>query len=288
MKLLLATMSLLFAFAASASETRTFFYDGSQNSAELMLRSEETHTEYRYEQRQTICHRQEVVYRTVCQNTPRGRQCHQQPHYRTVSYPCWQTISIPYQVKDFDVEANVNLTIENASYLPASESFRISLDGNRPSLNVSGSKRFFIILKDSQVRTNIYGRLKVIDAHYNVELIEAAPIVRALSVKNLSVSGSIFNFKTGATEASNLIGYHLNVKKAPLLGSDRVLFNRELSSNEISLSSQGANVDLRMLGVELSGGRHTLTAKAFFKYQGTILNSSEFETEASRTLILKR
>jgi len=287
MKLLLATLSLIFAFSASA-ETRTFFYNGSQNSAELQLRSEETHTEYRYEQRQNICHRQEVVYRTICQNTPRGRQCHQQPHYRTVSYPCWQTVSIPYQVKDFDVEANVNLTIENSSGLSAGENFKLNLDGNRLTLSAVGSKSFIIVLKHSQVRTNVYGRLKIIDADYSVELVEAAPIVRALSVNNISMNNTVLNFKTGATEVSNLIGYHLDVRKAPLLGSDTVLFNRELSSGEISLSQGQASVDLRMLGVELSGGRHTLTAKAFFKHQGSILNSSQFETEASRTLILKR
>ena len=76
------------------------------------------------------------------------------------------------------------------------------------------------------------------------------------------------------------------------MGSDTVLFDRELSSSEIEITAQGeastAGVNIQKLGVELGSGRFTLTAKTFFKHQGTILNVNQFERiEASKTLVYK-
>ena len=133
----------------------------------------------------------------------------------------------------------------------------------------------------------------MIDASYTASLVEAAPVVKALEMTNISFKDSILTFKMGPVEVRDLIGFHLTVKKAPILGSDRVLFDRELASSAIMINAQGsssaADVNIQKLGVELSSGRHTMTAKAFFKHAGSILNASQFEkTEASRTLILKR
>jgi hypothetical protein len=294
MKIILAILSLVVALSATAStQTRTFFYDGSQDSVQLALRTEQTHTEYRYEQRHTICYRQEVFYRTVCQQRPQGgRVCHTVPHYRTISYPCMETVRIPYEVKDYDVEANVNLSVAKLSEATPGETFRVTLDGDRLSLSASGSKKFFILLKKSEVNTTIRGSVKTIDAAYEAKLVEAAPVVKALEMTNISLRDSLLTFKMGPIEVRNLIGFSLNVSKAPLLGSSTTLFNRELAANEIQLNAQGntstAEVNIERLGIELTSGRYGLTVKTFFKHQGVLLNSAQFEqTEASRTLIYK-
>ena len=75
MKMLVGLLSLALSFAsiASSGETKTFTYDGAQNSVELLLRGEKTHTEYRYETRTTVCYRTEIVgYRTVCTGSGPG------------------------------------------------------------------------------------------------------------------------------------------------------------------------------------------------------------------------
>ena len=109
MKMLVGLLSIALSFAAIASsgETKTFTYDGTQNSIELLLKGDKTHTEYRYENRNTICYRTEIVgYRTVCSGGgypgpgprpgPRPPQnCYSQPIYRNVSYPCVETVRIP-------------------------------------------------------------------------------------------------------------------------------------------------------------------------------------------------
>lgn len=293
MKMLSAALLLVFSLASFASsETKTFFFDGTQDSVQMSLRAEKTHTEYRYEQIRTTCTRQEVYYSTVCRHTQNGPVCHTVPHYRTVYYPCIQTIRVPYQVKDYDVEANVNLSVAALPEATAGETFKVTLDGDRLSLSAIGSKKYFVLLKKQDQTSRMNGSVKFIDATYATELVEAAPIVKALEMTSISMKDSVLSFDMGPVAAPEFIGYHLTVKKAPIFGSDTVLFDRELASGEIQInaqeSSSSATVHVDRLGVELTSGRHTLTAKAFFKHAGSILNASQFEkTEASRTLIYK-
>lgn len=292
MKLLTAVLMLVFATVSFAStETRTFFFDGSQDSVQMSLSAEETRTEYRYEQRQTICYRQQVFYRTTCHSTPQGNFCQSIPYYRTVSYPCIQTVRVPYEVKEFDVEAKVDLKILNAPE-GAAETFKVTLDGAKLTLSAQGSKRYFIMLKDQNISRQVNGSVKLITATFEAELVEAAPVLSALSMTNISMKDSILSFTMGPVAAAEFIGYALTVKKAPILGSDTILFDRELSKNEIQISStdriSSGRVSIEQLGVTLTSGRHTLTAKAFFKHPGSILNGQDFEaTETSRTLIYK-
>lgn len=293
MKMLSAVLMLVLSIGAFASsETKTFFFDGTQDSVQMSLRAEETHTEYRYEQIRTTCTRQEVHYRTSCHHTPQGNVCQTIPYYRTIYYPCIQTIRIPYEVKDFDVEASVDLKVKGVENMPQGETFKVTLNGANISLSASGSKNFFIMLKKQAVSTNINGSVKFVTASYEAELVPAASVVKALEMTNISIRNSVLSFTMGPVDAPEHIGYHLTVKKAPILGSDTVLFDRELNSGEIQLSSAERSaigkVDIQKLGVTLSSGRHTFTAKAFFKHAGTILNASQFETtEAARTLIFK-
>jgi hypothetical protein len=285
MKMLSVVVMLILSISTFAStESRTFYYDGSQDSVQMILQAEQTHTEYRYEERHTICYRQETYYRTICRNTPQGRVCRREPHYRTVSYPCIQTIRIPYEVKDYDVEANVNLNIAAHPDLTVGETFKVTLDGDRIFMTASGSKKYFIILNKEEISRTVHGSFKLIKANYSASLVDAAPVVKALQMSHIELDESILSFKMGMVEARNLIGFRLNVAKAPILGSD--------TPNEIQLAtdhtSSAASVNLQRLGVELSSGRYTITATAFFKHQGTLLNAAQFEkTEASRTLIYK-
>lgn len=287
MKLLIVLFTLLMSLAAFA-DSRSYFFDGSNPTANLTLRSEETHTEYRYETRHTICHRQEVVYRTICRQGPnRQRICENRPHYRTVSYPCTETVSIPYQVKDFDVEANVNVTVLNSPE-GARETLNFNLNSARLTASAIGSKKFYIVLKSAQQNVRIYGSLKVIEANYAVELVDASSLQTAMSLNSMSVRNRVLTYKVGQNAASPFIGHSLHVSKAPLIGSDTTLFKRELMADEVSVNAGSATIDLNRLGVDMKSGRHTITSKVFLKLGGQILNESQFDaTEAGKTLIYK-
>jgi hypothetical protein len=310
MKKLIALFSLTLSFSTLADtvDTKTFVYDGTQNSVELILNSEKTHTEYRVEDIRTTCYRQEIAgYRTVCSGGgPRpypgpgrpgpgypgpGRgNCYSTPIYRQVAYSCTQTVRTPYQVKDYDVDARVIVDVTKVSpEATPGEVFRVTLNGDSLSFDVSGSKKFFVVKKLQDVRSNMRGSVKMIDAVLAAELIEAAPVLKALEVSNISMRDSVLSFKTGPVAAPSNIGYHLTVKKAPVLGSDTTIFDRELIRSEVNASATGeVSVDVLGLGVKIASGRHSITVKAFAKFDGNLMNSNQFsELSASRTLIYK-
>lgn len=294
MKMLTAISLLMIAITSFASsESKTFYFDGSQSSVMMSLRAEETHTEYRYEQRRSICYRQEVFYTTHCTSSPRGRSCQTIPHYRTISYPCIETVRIPYEVKDYDVEAEVELKIAALPGATHGETFRVTLNGDFLSVSaMSSGSKYFVLLQNKEISSSMNGSVKFIDASYSASFVEAAPVLKALDVSNISLKNSTLSFTTGPVGVREFIGFHLNVKKAPVLGSDTVLFDRELRSSEIQLASSesasSAEVNIQKLGVSLTSGRYSLTAKTFFKFEGALINSSQFEkTSAERTLIYK-
>lgn len=294
----LMTLSLSLASVASSGESKTFIYDGSRNSMELLLKGEKTHTEYRQETRNTICYREEVVYRRVCGGYGPGRGpfpggCQTYPTYRSIPYPCTQVVSIPYEVKDYDVDARVLLDVTklNAS-ATASEALTATLNGDQLTLSTS-SKKFLVMLKKNDVRSQMSGSVKFMDAFYAVEMIEAAPVLKALQMSDISLENSVLNFNLGPISNTANIGFALNVTYKRFLGSDTVMFDRELNMSEVELKANGAGseagVNVEKLGIALTEGKYALTAKAFFKAEGTLLNKDTFgdDLEASRTLIYK-
>ena len=312
MKMLVGLLCLALSFAsiASSGETKTFTYDGTQNSVELLLRGEKTHTEYRYEQRTTTCYRTEIVgYRTICTTNgggypgpgprpgPRpqpGRTCYQQPIYRQIAYPCTQTIQIPYEVKDFDVDARVIVDVTNLTGLAtAGEKFVVTLQGDDLSIQTVGSKKFFLMLTKQSNRANMSGSVKFIDALYAIELIESAPVLKALVMTNISLQKSVLSFGLGPISSRANIGFSLNVTHKKTLASDVVLFDRELDSSEVVINAgnagTAADVNVQALGVTLKDGKYSLTAKSFFKANGVLMNKSQFgeSLEASKTLLYK-
>jgi hypothetical protein len=308
MKLVVGLLSLALSFStlASSGESKTFTYDGSQDSVELILRGEKTHTEYRTEVRTTTCFRTEIVgYRTICNGGgypgpgPRpypggGRNCWREPVYRQVAYPCQQTVQIPYEVKDFDVDARVMLDVSKISMeATPGESFTVSLLGDTLSLTANGSKKFFLVLNKQDIRSRMNGTMKFMDALYSVELIESVPVLKALKMTDISLSNDVLTFGLGPVNNNPNIAFSLNIEKKKLFGSDEVLFDRELTATEIvikaSNTGSAADVNIDRLGVSLEDGKYTLTAKAYFKAKGSLLNASQYgdDLEASKTLVYK-
>lgn len=317
MKMVLGLFSLALSFSALSStvDTKTFTYDGSVNSVELLLKTEKTHTEYRVEQRQSTCYRQEIFgRRTVC--TGGGyygpgpgfpgpgrrpypgpgpvRSCWTEPMYRTVPYSCIQTVSIPYEVKDYDVDARVIVDVTKVSpEATTGETFKVTLNGDLLTFDVVGSKKFFIVKNKVSNRSSMNGSVKMIDALLAAELIEAAPVLKAIKMTDISVEDGTLNFNIGPVASMDNLGFSLKVVKVKTFGSDTTLLDRELAASEIEVkaSSEGsssAGVNVSKLGVELSNGKFSLTAKAYAKFNGNLMNSSQFEDlTASRTLIYK-
>lgn len=310
MKMLVGLFSFVLSFGAFAStvDTKTFTYDGTQNSIELILNAEKTHTEYKIEDVQSTCFRQEVVgYRTICTGGHYGpypgpgryprpypypggiRTCHQQPIYRSVSYPCVQTVRTPYEVKDFDVSARVLVDVTNLSDVATSgEKIKVTLNGDSLSFGVVGSKKFFVVKKQQDVRSFINGSVKNLDALLAIELVEAAPVLKAIELTKISMSKGTLTLSMGEVKSTDNIGFSLKISKVKTLGSDTVVFNRELTKDEVLVSGSTAEINVNNLTTEVKDGKFKLAAKAFAKFDGTLMNDTDFEDLTSaRTLIYK-
>lgn len=320
MKMLTGFFALALSFSAVAStiDTKTFVYDGSVNSVELILRAEKTHTEYRVEQTQTTCYRQELAgYRTICTGGygpgypapgpyprpypgpyPRpypgpSRSCWQEPLYRTVPYPCIQTVRVPFEVKDFDVDARVIVDVTKLSpEATPGETFKVTLNGDTLTFDAIGSRKFFIVKKKQDIRSSMNGSVKMMDALLAAELVEAAPLLKAVKMEGISVSNGMVNLNLGPVDTLANLGIELTIVKKKTFGSDKVLFDRELSASEIAVtptaSGADAGINVSKLGVELEDGKFSITAKAFAKFSGNLMNSSQFESlSSSKTLIYK-
>ncbi|WPU66274.1 hypothetical protein [Peredibacter starrii] len=312
MKMLICLMTLVASLNAFAqfrtSDSKTFVYDGSQNSIEVILRTEKTHTEYRYEDYTDTCSRTEMAgYRTVCtgggsmtqchpgphgpicRTIPGPRHCYQEPMYRTVYYPCTRTRRIDFQVKDYDVEARVIVDVTKVSpEATPGETINVRLTGETLSYTATGSKKFFIVKKKQDERSFMNGSVKMIDGLLAVELVEAAPVLKAVKMSDIALNGSELNFTVGQAETRANIGFSLKVEHKKLFGSDTVLFDRELAQGEVAVNDTKASVDINKLGVDLESGKYELTAKTFVKVGGQFMNSDQFESlSASKTLVYK-
>jgi hypothetical protein len=299
MKIIVGLFTILISLSvfADSGETRSFLYDGSQSTVEMLLRGEKTHTEYRYERRQTTCSRREVMgHRTVCTGggrsgpgRPAPRTCRTVPVYRTVYYPCTQTVTIPYEVKDYDVEARVVVDVNKLSdNLQSVEEIKVRLMGDSLSIDVHGSKKFIAVLRSREVQNSMSGAVKYLDASFGVDLVPAAPVLNSLEVSHIYFEDNKITFKLGKETRGRFLGFSLNIMKRPILGSNTVLFDRELSSVEYSIDGDLVTIDLSNTGVELRGGRYGITPRVFFNHAGKVLNRDQFNSlEASGTLILK-
>lgn len=303
MKMLVGLMSFALSFAsiASSGETKSFIYDGTQNGVELLLRGEKTHTEYRYENRQTTCYRTEIIgYRTVCNGGygypgpgprpfpgprpyPGPTNCYRTPIYGQVAYSCTQTVQIPYEVKDYDVEARVLVDVRNLSRTTTpGETFIVALNGDSLTLTASGSKKFLLIQKKNDLRSMMNGSVKFLDAFYAVEMIEAAPILSAIKTSSIVFANPVFSFNL--KDAQNL-AFALKVVKNRRFGSDIIELNRELAAGEVEMRTAEAgavvSTSIDKLGVNTADAKLTLTGKVSFRTVGTLLNAFQFGNELS-------
>src|SRR5690606_39147472 len=103
------------------------------------------------------------------------------------------------------------------------------------------------------------------------------PVLKALKMTNISMTNPDLTFTLGSVV--NNIGFSLKVLKKKF-GADDVLFNRDLAANEMNLSTttEGSSVEVNTkdLGVNLVKGKYNMTARAYFKEDGVLMNKSQF------------
>lgn len=297
MKLFISILALSISLSglASTGETKSFTFDGSQNSADLLLKGEQTHTEYRVENIPSTCYQQVMVgYQTICTGGGYGRRhpgpirhCFQRPIYRTMPYSCIRTVRTPFEVKDFDVDAKVTLNISAVVADGAKEKLTVSLNGDKLTLMMNGTKKFIGVLKAETIDGQMAGSVKIINASYDVELVDAAAVSSALTMKGISAKTGLIRINSDSRMQRDDISLSLKIVKKKALASDVTFIDRVLDKHEYKLEGNEIVIDPTDLHASLYKGKWAITAKLSFN--GKVLNRTELPAlEISRTLILKK
>jgi hypothetical protein len=120
-----------------------------------------------------------------------------------------------------------------------------------------------------------------------VELVEAAPILKAIQMTKISMKGRDLKFTIGEVVNPEALAFSLNVTEKKTFSSDRTLFNQEVERSRVKIEGTEATINLNHLGIELYSGKFALTPRIYVKLDGHILNQNQFDVGASRTLIYK-
>lgn len=314
MKIAIGLALLGLTLTAFAGESQTITYDGSQSVTQITLRGEKTRTEYKNEETPWTCYKEGIVgYETVCTsgpfpvglpgsfpgglNDPRYRfpigmypgygRCNRMPIYRSVPYSCTRNIRSSYQVKEYDVVANITVNVTNKSSSAANEQIKLSLVGEKIEVS-STSNKYLVSVKKGIEGSAVNGSVKTLDAAVMVELVDASSVKKALKLDSISLEDGILTVGM-ASVARNNIALSLNITKKKL-GADKLVLERELSPSEVEMVSTRdgveAKINVAKLGVKLANGKYAVTVKAAVKTDGALVNRASLgELEASKTLI---
>lgn len=266
---LLTTVSV-----ANSRDSKTTMFAGA-GVASFDLKADKTHTEYRQVVEPRTCYRRVLAgYQTQC--NPSG-QCYQVPVYRTMPYTCYVTVSVPYEVYDYTVEAKVTLNFNDSNETRAF-SVKTELSGDKLSYTAMGLNDKIIERKEVNLTTTIVGpQLRTVDAVSDIVLTPVAPYASALKMTSASVKKSVLTYSLGANQDLR-IKHQLKLAKDPLVGSSTTLYNDILSSNVLARQDEGEMVQYQvafkdLIGRVLGNGRYSVDISADF--DGEVLNDRE-------------
>lgn len=265
------SLALLSSLAfASTQDSSQFLYQGLDSSHSVNLSTEKTHTEYREVTVPSTCYRTEFRY--TCRTTPgvcrtqcnRGR-CHRvcSPPRRIcqnipvqIPYQCTRVERQPYEVLDFYVDSQIEFSFEGKADR-ASETFTVNQNGEDVNLEVASSKRYALVLKNSERLERMSGNTKFLDMKYFIELIDVESIKASLSngLYDVSLSNGVFSFKVGP--GFNISNFKNSIKlyRDRRLAGDILLVERMLANHEVQVTTNASEkvvaIDLKGLGVDL-------------------------------------
>lgn len=298
---LITTILMVMSFAVSADTTdiRTFLLAGDTNNVSLNLTTEKTRTEYRWVNIPSTCYR--TVTRRVCRPV---RQCDRRGNCRTINrcrpvtqrvpYRCMRQVRQSYQVLDYYVETTANFDFALPQDLGAvREEMTLQMTGERAQLSVNSSKNFFLVLDGQNRVERREAGVKYIDLTYKVRFVSAEMAKNVLNggIQNVSLSSGVLNFTLGAGFNLNDFTQQIRIFRNRRLGSDTLLLDRNLASNEANIqttnNASNVTIDLRSLGIELPSKMRVILDTKYNIDINKVLNRGEIKTDASANWIFR-
>lgn len=217
----------------------------------------------------TTCH---TEYQQQCtggfnQCTPYQYQvCADVPVYRTETYACTQTVQVPYQVLDHQVDAKATLHFANLPQgTEANEILTVAIVNDDVLLTVVSSKKVLIYAEKLQeVVTN--GGVKVIGTVFNIDFINLEDVKASMTaISQVAVQNNVLTFALGKAITNFTLTTSLKIEQKKL-GRNPILIDRALSNFEVQPSvvngQQMFTIDLARVGVKLDDKNYNVTIKA--------------------------
>lgn len=296
------------AFADSVA-TESVWFDGSSESDVVSLATEETRTEYRTVTVPSTCYRTE--YRHRCHWSPGhcrqvcnpvglcrrvcspGRQICRNVPVR-IPYSCQRQIRQAYEVFDYNVNTTVEFAYELENLLSgAGEEFTVKAVGKQVSVSLNDSKQYLVLKRKTEASSSRQGDLLTQNFSYKFSFVPAKIVQETLGsgVQNVSLNNGVLTFALGKHFNTEDFVQNLRIYEYRWLGRDTLLLDKNLSSDQMSVSTDGelkvVRVNLNNLGIDLPSKIRVIMTTSYDAKGAQIMNADSFELEASANWIFK-
>jgi hypothetical protein len=219
--------------------------------------------------------------------------------YRTVAYTCYRDERIPYEVKDADTVADVEVLFPSFNKRTVSAPERITVKLHGQELSVSGSspaKETLLIGRVEQQKIASHGDLVQIAGRLQVRAVPFELIDQALMIQDLAVdSGDVLTFTTGDVQNQIPVAMHLKISKNRTLAPDKKLIERDLNPSEVQITPMGngratVTVNLNALGMEeaLKKGDYKIKLTSrIMKNAMALINAGDLPSDPDREREIK-
>lgn len=294
---------------ADSIDVKSYYFDGLEQNAQVLLNTEKTKIEYRTVTVPATCYRTE--YRRVCH--PRPRSCRQEcrngrcttvcsPAGRIcrneivqIPYRCMRRVTRPFEVHDYyvDTYAQLNFDLQNLDG-GVGENFKISMKGEQDKLTLQDSKNYLVLLRNKSRSESFDGAYKTVNLKYDISFASVKKIDEVIGngIKNVSLENGILQFELGKTFNTREFIQNLKVYKSRTLSKDILLFDRNLMQNEMDIQIMASNsvitVDLVKLGIQIPSKTRVILTTKFNERGAEILNSSKLKIQATANWIFSK
>ncbi len=223
------------------------------------------------------------------------RECSQEARYRSEPYTCYDTVSVPYEVKDADTLAHVKVEFDNVpDQAQADDQFTVKLNGRELALYSQGRNEL-IYFYDKSVTQKGDGNLIEMDVVYHVRMLPTAQVNAPVSqgLTNLGATEGVVSFNLGQASLPQSLVLNLKIKEKKTF-KDKTLIERDLLPTEYTLVPAGNTTRVEIQTSRLSmaeamtDGKFEITATARLNVVGSIANPGAVSTLApSQSITVK-
>lgn len=261
MKSFLLALSLLAGINVQASTIDAYSLSlvGVQAEENFTMNSVQTRTEYRTETVAKTCFRTvSDGYQRECRSYPEQRcyedsmsrricrteyvnRCSDEIRYRTEAYTCYQNVSVPYEVFNNNVKANVIVKV-SAPVQPTASACAVNFTLNGSSFKAVANCADYVVLAKQTAEESRVGDTVVQTRTLNLTLVDAKTVAAPVKggIREMKLEGQTLSFKTGDLAKNSNISLKLFVERRKLFGDD-TLINRNLVPTEYSFEKTGEN-----------------------------------------------